>query len=126
MKRRIIKIMLASLCLATLLSNHSWAQDYASLIIGKWVRTEKTKSFDTTSDQFVKSPFFVSYEFRLDGTFLLTVKDRVEDPHPYRIEGNIIHYSKWDVSGEMEILELTENTLLLKSPVSKSRFTRQE
>jgi hypothetical protein len=68
----------------------------------------------------------VSYEFRLDGTFLLTVKDRVEDPHPYRIEGNIIHYSKWDVSGEMEILELTENTLLLKSPVSKSRFTRQE
>lgn len=56
-------ILLASIC------NISLASDYQKLIIGKWIQTEKTKSFDLSGDRFIKSPWFVSYEFTSEKKF---------------------------------------------------------
>ncbi len=123
MKRFIIYVVCA---LSFLAYTHSFAADYENLIYGKWIRYEKTKSFDLSGKEFIKSPWYVSYEFMPGNKFIITSKEIVDGPHPFRIVGNVLKYSKEGIKGEMEILELTENTLTVKSPVSISRFKREK
>ena len=108
------------------LCNNTFATDYQELIIGKWIQTEKTESFDLSGEKFIKSPWFVSYEFTANYKFIITTKDLIEDPYPYFIVGNKIKYIKYGIEGEMEILNLTEDSLTLKNPVSIKRFKRAE
>ena len=110
MKRTFTSFVVSTI-LAICIHSLSYAKDIGDLILGKWVRTEKTESFDLNGDKFIPSPWFVSYEFKRGNKLIITIKDSAEDPYPYRIDGNIIKYSKDGLRGEMEILDISNNVL---------------
>ena len=104
----------------------AYSEDYKKLIKGKWVIHERTSKMSDHSSSFVKAPWYVSYEFKRNGKVIITVKEETEDPHPYRVKGNLLIINKYGLKGSYEILELTEDTLTLKSPFYTSRFKRQK
>jgi hypothetical protein len=123
--RRFLRIMLISLFVFLVLLSKGYSADYKELIVGKWLIYERTsKAFDHNSS-FVKAPWYVSYEFKKNGKVVITVKNEVEEPYPYRIKGNTLIINKYGMEGEWEIIELTNDKLILKSPGYINRYKRK-
>ena len=124
--RILLRIMSISLFIFLSLFSRGYSADYKELIVGKWIIYERTsKAFDHNSS-FVKAPWYVSYEFKKNGKVVITVKNEVEEPYPYRIGGNILTINKYGMEGEWEILELTKDKLILKSPGYINRYKREK
>jgi hypothetical protein len=114
------------LLLFILFFSKGYSADYKELIVGKWIIYERTsKAFDYNSS-FVKAPWYVSYEFKQNGKVVITVKNEVDEPYPYRIKGNTLIINKYGMEGEWEILELTNDKLILKSPSYINRYKREK
>ena len=122
----LLRIISISLLFLILFFSKAYSADYKELIVGKWIIYERTsKAFDHNSS-FVKAPWYVSYEFKKNGKVVITVKNEVEEPYPYRIKGNTLIINKYGMEGEWEILELTNDNLILKSPGYINRYKREK
>ena len=123
--RRFLPIMLISLFVFLLFLSTGYSADYKELIVGKWLIYERTSKVFDHNSSFVKAPWYVSYDFKKNGKVVITVKNEVEEPYPYRIKGNTLIINKYGMEGEWEILELTNDKLTLKSPGYINRYKRE-